>query len=114
VRIRLIVGILLAVFVVALPATAEAITFDKAMDKLVRQGYRQRIVKKLTGFKSNSMGFRWAGSKADTEAARFMAAGIPSVTSWGRSVAFQENRQHTQYGDYKAIDWRFFTRQTQL
>jgi len=74
VRIRLIVGILLAVFVVALPATAEAITFDKAMDKLVRQGYPQRIVKKHTGFKSNSMGFRWAGAKADTEAARFMAA----------------------------------------
>jgi len=44
----------------------------------------------------------------------FTAAGIPSVTSWGRSVVFQENRQHTQYGDYKAIDWRFSTRQTQL
>jgi aminopeptidase YwaD len=60
----------LAVF---LPAAAQALTFDQAVDQLFRQGYPQRLERTLIGFKSVPLGFRWAGSQADDQAAQFIA-----------------------------------------
>jgi len=57
-----------------LPSLAQAMTYDQAVDNLMRQGYPQRLEKKLISFKSIPMGFRWAGSEADNQAARFLAA----------------------------------------
>ena len=62
-----------AAVLLMLPAAAQAITFDKAVDKLFRQGYPQRLEKTITGFKSTPLGFRWTGSPADNQAAQFLA-----------------------------------------
>jgi hypothetical protein len=63
-----------AALVLALPAAAQALTFNKAVDKLVRHGYPERLEKTLTGIRSTPLGFRWAGSPADTAAAQYLAA----------------------------------------
>jgi Iap family predicted aminopeptidase len=67
-----------------LPAAAQAITFNRAVDKLFRQGYPQRLEKTIAGFKSTPLGFRWTGSPADNQAAQFLAdemtaAGLTNV-----------------------------------
>ena len=67
-----------------LPAAAQAITFNQAVDKLFRQGYPQRLEKTIAGFKSTPLGFRWTGSPADNQAAQFLAdemtaAGLTNV-----------------------------------
>ena len=73
-----------AVALLLLPAAAQAITFDKAVDQLFRQGYPQRLEKTIAGFKSTPLGFRWTGSPADNQAAQFLAdemtaAGLTNV-----------------------------------
>ena len=73
-----------AAMLLMLPAAAQAMTFDKAVDKLFRQGYPQRLEKTIAGFKSTPLGFRWTGSPADNQAAQFLAdemtaAGLTNV-----------------------------------
>ena len=73
-----------ATLLLAVPAAAQAITFDKAVDKLFKQGYPQRLEKTIIGFKSTPLGFRWTGSPADNQAAQFLAtemaaAGLSNV-----------------------------------
>ena len=73
-----------AAVLLMLPAAAQAITFNKAVDKLFRQGYPQRLEKTIAGFKSTPLGFRWTGSPADNQAAQFLAdemtaAGLTNV-----------------------------------
>jgi Iap family predicted aminopeptidase len=73
-----------AAVLLTLPAAAQAITFNKAVDKLFRQGYPQRLEKTIAGFKSTGLGFRWTGSPADNQAAQFLAdemtaAGLTNV-----------------------------------
>jgi Peptidase family M28 len=63
-----------AALVLALPAAAQALTFNKAVDKLVRHGYSQRLERAMIDFRSTPLGFRWAGSSADNAAAQYMAA----------------------------------------
>jgi Iap family predicted aminopeptidase len=57
----------------ALPVAAQAMSLNQAIDKLFKDGYPQRLEKTIIDFKSNEMGFRWAGSAADNQAARFIA-----------------------------------------
>ena len=73
-----------AAVLLMLPAAAQAITFDKAVDKLFEQGYPQRIEQPIEGFKSTSLGFRWTGSPADnarlaTSPPQMRAAGLRHV-----------------------------------
>jgi len=73
-----------AVLVLLLPAVAQAMTLNQAVDKLFKQGYPQRLEKAINGFQATSMGFRWAGSAADNQAAQFIAdemkaAGLSNV-----------------------------------
>ncbi len=73
-----------AAVLLMLPAAAQAITFNKAVDKLFRQGYPQRLERTIAGFKSTPLGFRWTGSPADNQAAQFLAdemtaAGLKNV-----------------------------------
>jgi Iap family predicted aminopeptidase len=67
-----------------LPAAAQAMTFNQAVDKLFRHGYPQRLERTIAGFKSTPLGFRWTGSPADNQAAQFLAdemtaAGLTNV-----------------------------------
>jgi Iap family predicted aminopeptidase len=57
-----------------LPATAQALTYDQAVNRLVKNGWPQAIEKKLITFHSSSLGFRAAGTPADDAAARYIAA----------------------------------------
>jgi aminopeptidase YwaD len=73
-----------AVALLLLPAAAQAITLEKAVDKLFRQGYPQHLEKTIAGFQSTPLGFRWTGSAADNQAAQFLAdemtkAGLTNV-----------------------------------
>jgi aminopeptidase YwaD len=57
-----------------LPTCAEAIGVNRAVDRLFAQGYPQRIERRIIGFKSTPLGFRWTGSAADNAAARYIAS----------------------------------------
>ena len=63
-----------ALLVVLLPAAAQAMTYDQAVNKLVKAGWPQSIEKKLMTFNSSGLGFRSAGTPADDAAARYIAA----------------------------------------
>ena len=73
-----------AAVLLMLPTAAQAMTFNKAVDELFRQGYPQRLEKTIAGFQSTPLGFRWTGSPADNKAAQFLAdemvaAGLTNV-----------------------------------
>ena len=73
-RRRLFISLLLAVVaMLALPALAQAMTYQQAVNKLVKQGWPQSIEKKLMTFESSSIGFRAAGTPADDAQARYIA-----------------------------------------
>jgi hypothetical protein len=58
-----------------LPAAAQAISYDTAVDRLIKDGYPQKIVKDIARMgTSKQLGFRIAGSPADNQAARYIAA----------------------------------------
>jgi hypothetical protein len=61
-----------------LPAAAQAApkpTFDQAMDQLIAQGYPQAADAHIAAMGTNPvLGFRWAGSWADDQSARYIAA----------------------------------------
>ena len=40
-------------------------TYDQAVDKLVADGYPQKVENAIVGMGASSLGFRWAGSPAD-------------------------------------------------
>lgn len=70
--------------ILAAPAVAHAITFEKAVDKLVRQGYPKKVIKKVRSYGTNPLGFRAGGSWADDACARYLAkqmraAGLKNV-----------------------------------
>ena len=66
---------LVAVAVVALllPIVAQAMTYDQAVDKLVADGYPQKVENAIVGMGTSSLGFRWAGSPADNQSAYYIA-----------------------------------------
>jgi hypothetical protein len=76
-RVILSVGLVCALLLVMAPAATAAGTadFDTAVDKLFARGYPQWVEEKLNSFETNQyLGFRWGGSVADDQAARFLAA----------------------------------------
>jgi Iap family predicted aminopeptidase len=66
----LLVGV---VALLLLPAAAQAMTYDQAVNKLVKAGWPQAIEKKLMTFHSSALGFRAAGTPADDAQARYIA-----------------------------------------
>ena len=69
-------GVLLLVIaaVMLAPAIASPATrYDAAVNKLVRQHYPQRIETYLNKLGTAPLGYRWAGSRSDNQAARYLA-----------------------------------------
>ena len=56
------------------PAAAQALTFDQAIDRLIAQGYPQKIEADLNGFGTSALGMRMGGTTADNAAAEYIAA----------------------------------------
>ena len=73
---RLLPLLLIAtLLLLAVPVAAQAISYDRAVDKLVRSGYPQKVTRTICKMgTSKTLGFRWAGSSADNSAARYIAA----------------------------------------
>jgi Iap family predicted aminopeptidase len=73
--------VLVAVFLLALllPAAAQAMTYDQAVDKLVADGYPQRVEKAIVSMGTSGLGFRWAGSPSDNAAAHYIAAQMHAI-----------------------------------
>ena len=64
----------LCLVLLMLPTAAGATTFDQAVDQLVAQGYPQATEDYLCGLGTNPLlGFRWAGTSADNQAASYLA-----------------------------------------
>lgn len=72
---RLVPLLLIAsLLLLVLPVAAQAIGYDSAVDKLVKSGYPKKVTKKITSMgTSKTLGFRWAGSPSDNQAARYIA-----------------------------------------
>ena len=74
-RKRLLTTLLLVCLVLLLlPAAAQAMTFDQAMDKLVSSGWTKKMENKCVSFKGNSLGYRSGGTASDDACARWIAA----------------------------------------
>jgi hypothetical protein len=92
VRRRLTTTVLLVSLVLLLlPAAAQAMTFDQAVSKLVKDGWPKKMENKIVSFKGNSMGFRSAGTASDDACARwirdqFKAIGLSNVALEGVPV----------------------------
>ncbi len=71
--------LLALVALLAVPAAAQAITFDKAVDKLVDQGYPQSVIKKIRSHGTNSLGFWPGGTEANDDVARYIARQMRAV-----------------------------------
>lgn len=71
---RILWSVLLgAAMTLVLPASAWALSFDKAVDRLVRDGYPQRIEQYLTSQGTSPIGFAFGGSSADTARGKYLA-----------------------------------------
>jgi len=68
-----------AVAVLLLPSVAQAMTYDQAVNRLVKEGWPQAVGRTLTSFQSTSLGFRSAGTPADNAAARYIAAEMRAI-----------------------------------
>ena len=56
-----------------LPAAAQALTFDQAIDQLVANGYPQQLERQLNSYGTSALGMRMGGTSADNAAAQFIA-----------------------------------------
>jgi hypothetical protein len=56
-----------------LPAAARALTFDQAIDKLIADGYPQRVEAQLNSYGTSPLGMRMGGTSANNAAARYIA-----------------------------------------
>ena len=56
-----------------LPAAAQALTFDQAIDQLVAQGYPQQVERQLNSYGTSALGMRMGGTSADNAAAQYIA-----------------------------------------
>jgi len=62
-----------------LPGAATASSYDKAVNRLIRNGYPQRVETYLNNLGTSPMGFRYAGSSSDNQAARYIARQMSSM-----------------------------------
>ncbi len=70
----------LCLVLLLLPSAALATTFDQAVDQLVAQGYPRATEEYLCGLGTNpALGFRWAGSSADNQAAGYIAGKLRAM-----------------------------------
>jgi Iap family predicted aminopeptidase len=69
----LVVGLPLLFIIAPATAAAAGMTYSQAVDKLVADGYPQSIVNHLSSLGTSPLGFRFAGSSSDNEAARWIA-----------------------------------------
>jgi hypothetical protein len=90
VRKRLLTTLLLITLaLLLLPAAAQAMNFDQAVNKLVANGWAKKMENKVVGFKGNALGYRSGGTAADDACARwiageFRAIGLPTTRSTTR------------------------------
>ena len=54
-------------------ALAKKSTFNQAVDQLVKSGYSAQVESTINSFGTSPMGFRYAGSTSDTQAAKYIA-----------------------------------------
>jgi Iap family predicted aminopeptidase len=74
VRRRLFTTLVLVLLILLLaPTVVQAMTYDQAVNQLVKHGWPQAIEQKLMTFHSSSLGFRAAGTPADDAQARYIA-----------------------------------------
>jgi len=75
VRKKLLTTLLLvSLGLLLLPAAAQAMSFDQAMDKLVASGWTKKMENKCVSFKGNALGYRSGGTASDDACARWIAA----------------------------------------
>src|SRR5665647_455483 len=80
VRRRLFTTLVLVLLILLLaPAAVQAMTYDHAVNQLIKQGWPQAIEKKLMTFHSSSLGFRAAGTPADDAQARYIARVMKTI-----------------------------------
>lgn len=65
--------LIVTLLLLLLPAAAQAISFDQAVNKLISSGWAKKMETKCVSFKGNAMGFRSAGTPADDACARWIA-----------------------------------------
>ena len=79
-RRRLFTTLVLVLLILLLaPAAVQAMTYDHAVNQLIKQGWPQAIEKKLMTFHSSSLGFRAAGTPADDAQARYIARVMKTI-----------------------------------
>jgi hypothetical protein len=80
VRHRITLALLAALLVLVLvPQVAGAITYDKAVDKLVKDGYPQKIHAKLVSQVTSDIGFCFGGSSADLERGQYLVRQLKAL-----------------------------------
>jgi hypothetical protein len=80
VRKRLLTTILLiSLVLLLLPAAAQAMTFDQAVNKLIANGWAKKMENKVVSFKGNSLGYRSGGTAADDACARWIAGEFRAI-----------------------------------
>ena len=62
-----------------LPAAAQAMTFDQAVNKLVSHGWAKKMEKQVISFKGNALGYRSGGTAADDACARWIAGQFRAI-----------------------------------
>jgi len=79
-RIRGLLFAAVVLLILTLPATALAApSYNKAVDKLIANGYPQSVENHLNSLGTSPMGFRYAGSPSDNAAARYIARQMRAI-----------------------------------
>ncbi|NLE23046.1 MAG: M28 family peptidase, partial [Actinobacteria bacterium] len=83
--------LLVSLLLLTLPAAAQAMSFDQAMNKLISSGWAKKMENKCISFKGNPLGYRSGGTASDDACARWIAAemrkmGLSGVTLEGVPV----------------------------
>ena len=80
VRKRVVITLLLVSLVLLLlPVAAQAMSFDQAVGKLVKQGWPKQLENHIVNFKGNSLGFRAGGTPSDDACARWIAGQMKAI-----------------------------------
>jgi hypothetical protein len=69
----LLVAVLTCVAIALLAPVAQAANYNQTIDKLMANGYPQKIDRHIASLGSSWLGMRYAGSSSDNEGARYIA-----------------------------------------